>query len=51
MALYKFVDLIERGQPIEIYGNGQMLRDATSVTDLVEAIVRLFDAFPSKASR
>lgn len=46
MALYKFVDLIERGQPIEIYGNGQMLRDATSVGDLVEAIVRLCDAIP-----
>ncbi len=46
MALYKFVDLIERGEPIEVYGNGEMQRDATSVTDLVEAIVRLFGAVP-----
>lgn len=41
MALYKFVDLIERGEPIEVYGNGQMQRDATSVDELVEAITRL----------
>lgn len=46
MALYKFVDLIERGEPIEIYGNGEMQRDATSVADLVEAIVRLFAVVP-----
>lgn len=46
MALYKFVDLIERGEPIEVYGNGQMQRDATAVTDLIEAIVKLFDAVP-----
>ncbi|WP_196259681.1 NAD-dependent epimerase/dehydratase family protein [Pelagibacterium limicola] len=46
MALYKFVDLIERGEPIEVYGNGEMERDATSVDDLVEAIVKLFDAVP-----
>lgn len=46
MALFKFVDLIERGQPIEIYGMGEMRRDATFVGDLVEAIIRLGDAVP-----
>lgn len=48
MALYKFVDLIERGQPIEIYGMGQMRRDATYVGDLVEAIRRLMDTPPQE---
>jgi UDP-glucuronate 4-epimerase len=51
MALYKFVDAIENGQPIEVYGNGQMQRDATSVIDLVEAIVRLIDAVPEQGRR
>jgi len=47
MALYKFVDAIEAGRPIDIYGQGRMRRDATDVGDLVEAIVRLADAVPA----
>ncbi|MEQ1770833.1 MAG: NAD-dependent epimerase/dehydratase family protein [Devosia sp.] len=46
MALFKFVDAIERGQPIELYGGGQMKRDFTYVGDLVEAVVRLIDRPP-----
>lgn len=46
MALYKFVKAIENRQPIEVYGNGQMQRDATAVADLVEAVIRLIDAVP-----
>jgi UDP-glucuronate 4-epimerase len=41
MALFKFVDAIERGLPIDIYGMGRMRRDFTYVADLVEAIDRL----------
>lgn len=48
MALYKFVDLIERGEPIEIYGMGRMRRAATFVGDLVEGILRLADAVPEE---
>lgn len=48
MALYKFVDLIERGEPLEIYGMGQMRRDASYVGDLIEAIVRLTDSPPEE---
>jgi UDP-glucuronate 4-epimerase len=48
MALYKFVDLIERGEPIEIYGMGRMRRDATFVGDLVEGILRLADTVPEE---
>lgn len=46
MALYKFVDAIEKGKPIDVYGMGQMQRDSTAVSDLVEGISRLMDAIP-----
>jgi UDP-glucuronate 4-epimerase len=48
MALYKFVDAIEKGQPIDVYGMGQMQRDSTFVGDLVEGIARLMDAIPQE---
>lgn len=46
MALFKFVDAIENGRPIDIYNHGRMERDFTYVGDLVEAIVRLIDCAP-----
>jgi UDP-glucuronate 4-epimerase len=46
MALFKFVAAIERGERIEIYGEGNMERDFTYVDDLVEAVTRLMDAVP-----
>jgi len=46
MALFKFVDAILHGRPVEIYGEGRMQRDFTYIDDLVEAIVRLADAVP-----
>jgi UDP-glucuronate 4-epimerase len=46
MALFKFVDAIEKGQPIDVYGEGKMRRDFTYVDDLVEGIVRLMPAIP-----
>jgi UDP-glucuronate 4-epimerase len=48
MALFKFVDAIQNGRPIDVYGNGDMRRDFTFVEDLVEAIVRLNQAAPVK---
>jgi len=48
MALFKFVDAILQGRPIDIYGQGEMKRDFTYVDDLVEAIVRLTDRAPVK---
>lgn len=50
MALYKFVDAMEEGREIEIYGEGRMRRDATDVGDLVEAIVRLAEVPPQAGS-
>jgi UDP-glucuronate 4-epimerase len=46
MALFKFVDAILSGRPIELYGAGRMKRDFTYVDDLIEAVVRLMDTPP-----
>ena len=51
MALFKFVEAIEAGRPIEIYGEGNMQRDFTYIDDLVEAIVRLIAVPPHKHNR
>ncbi|MEJ1157544.1 NAD-dependent epimerase [Prosthecomicrobium sp. N25] len=48
MALFKFVKSILAGEPIEVYGMGEMKRDFTYIDDLVEAIVRLVDNAPVK---
>lgn len=48
MALYKFVDAILDGRPIDIYNNGKMYRDFTYVSDLVRAIRLLIDTTPVK---
>ncbi|WP_186395740.1 NAD-dependent epimerase/dehydratase family protein [Stappia sp. TSB10GB4] len=47
MALYKFTRAILSGQPIDIYNNGEMLRDFTYVDDIVEGIVRIADRPPA----
>jgi UDP-glucuronate 4-epimerase len=47
MALFKFVDAILNGKPIEIYGEGLMSRDFTYVDDLVEAMLRLVACVPA----
>ena len=52
MALYKFVDAILDGRPIDIYNHGEMYRDFTYVDDLVRGIRLLIDAAPERpASR
>ncbi len=51
MALFKFVEAILAGRPIDVYGEGRMSRDFTYVDDLVEAIVRLIPIAPDEANR
>ena len=46
LALYKFVDSILDGRPIDIYNHGEMYRDFTYVDDLVLGIRLLIDAVP-----
>jgi UDP-glucuronate 4-epimerase len=48
MALFKFTKAILEGKPIDVYNHGDMKRDFTYVTDLVEAIRLLLDAVPER---
>ena len=46
MALFKFVEAILTGKPIDVYNHGEMYRDFTYVADLVRAIRLLIDVPP-----
>jgi len=46
MALFKFVDAMSNGRPIDVYNRGNMRRDFTYIDDITEAIVRLADHPP-----
>jgi UDP-glucuronate 4-epimerase len=48
LALYRFVDAILDGRPIDIYNHGEMHRDFTYVDDLVRAIRLLIDVTPER---
>jgi UDP-glucuronate 4-epimerase len=48
MALFKFVRAGLDGDPIDVYGHGEMQRDFTYVTDLVRGIRLLIDAVPER---
>lgn len=48
MALFKFVEGILNGRPIDIYNHGDMYRDFTYVEDLVRGIRLLIDAVPER---
>ncbi|MCG3203648.1 MAG: UDP-N-acetylglucosamine 4-epimerase [Elusimicrobia bacterium] len=39
MALFKFTKAILEGKPIDVYNHGQMKRDFTFITDIVQGIV------------
>jgi len=43
LAIRKFADLMRRGKPIPIYGDGTALRDFTFIDDLVDGLVRLMN--------
>lgn len=47
MALFKFTDAILNDRAIDVYNHGDMLRDFTYVTDLVDGVRRLMNAIPS----
>lgn len=50
MALFKFTRGILRGEPIDIYNNGDMYRDFTYIDDLVQGILALATKPPKLAS-
>ena len=49
MALFKFTKAILEGVPIDVYNNGNMKRDFTYVTDLVNMISILLNRVPSSS--
>lgn len=43
MAMFKFTRGIIDGTPIDIYNNGDMIRDFTYIDDIIEGVVRTLD--------
>jgi UDP-glucuronate 4-epimerase len=43
MALFLFTKAMLAGEAIQVFNNGQMVRDFTYVDDIVESLVRLLD--------
>ena len=40
MALFKFTDAIYKDKPIEVFNNGNMIRDFTFIDDIIESLKR-----------
>ena len=51
MALFKFTKAILAGESIDVYGNGQLVRDFTYIDDIVEGILRVLDKPATPDSR
>ncbi|MCL2374332.1 MAG: NAD-dependent epimerase [Treponema sp.] len=49
MAYFKFANAIMNNKPIELYNNGDMLRDFTYIDDIVEGIVAAIQHIPPAA--
>lgn len=47
MALFLFTKAILAGEPIEVFNNGDMIRDFTYIDDIVEGVLRVVDRTPS----
>lgn len=50
MALFLFTKAILTGKPINVFNNGDMMRDFTYVDDIVEGVIRVLDAPPTPES-
>lgn len=48
MAYFKFTNKIVKGQPIQIYNNGDMKRDFTYVDDIVRGVAAVMEKSPEK---
>ena len=49
MAIYRFVDAMLKGEPIDVYNHGRMRRDFTYIDDIVDGVVRASDASIARA--
>ncbi len=50
MALYTFTKSIIEGTPIELFNNGDMIRDFTYIDDITESIKRLLNKIPQRSN-
>lgn len=48
MAYFKFTDKLVKGEPIQIYNNGDMYRDFTYIDDIVTGIVNVMQKSPTE---
>lgn len=46
MALFKFTKAILNGDPIDVYNNGNMIRDFTYIDDIIEGICKVINHIP-----
>ena len=43
MALFLFADAMLKGEPIDVFNDGKMIRDFTFIDDIVEGVIRVLD--------
>jgi UDP-glucuronate 4-epimerase len=48
MAYFSFTNKIVKGETIEVFNNGDMMRDFTYIDDVVEGIIRLIPEIPQR---
>ena len=48
MALFLFAEAMRKGEPINVFNHGKMIRDFTYVDDVVESITRLMQKPPQR---
>ncbi|MGH9465329.1 MAG: NAD-dependent epimerase/dehydratase family protein [Thermoanaerobaculia bacterium] len=46
MAIHKFTDLLARGEPVPLYGDGRSRRDYTYIDDIVDGLEATLDLAP-----
>lgn len=46
MSPFLFIDAILHNRPIEVFNNGDMLRDFTYIDDIVEGVIRIAEIIP-----
>lgn len=47
MAMFKFTRAILRGEPIQVFNQGDMSRDFTYIDDIVEGVIRILAVIPA----
>jgi UDP-glucuronate 4-epimerase len=50
MAYFKFANKIKKGEPIDVYNNGDMKRDFTYIDDIVDGIEKSMARIPEKVA-